>query len=82
MFSFIKTEFIHSSIQAFVCSSKYTIKNKFPLDLFIFVKMTLLALIVIDFHEGGHLLGTRKHMYKKKDKILSINPMSSRTNTY
>ena len=55
MFSFIKTDFIHSSIQAFVCSSKYTIKNKFPLDLFIFVKMTLHALIVIDFHEGGHL---------------------------
>ena len=42
--------------------------------MFIFVKMTLHALIVIDFHEGGHLLGTRKHMYKKKDKILSINP--------
>lgn len=75
MFSFIKTDFIHSSIQAFVCSSKYTIKNKFPLDLFIFVKMTLHALIVIDFHEGGHLLGTRK-----QDKILSINRTSSRTN--
>ena len=77
MFSFIKTDFIHSSIQAFVCSSKYTIKNKFPLDLFIFVKMTLHALIVIDFHEGGHLLGTRK-----QDKILSINRTSSRTNMY